>query len=41
MLEEDEVALALAEHYVVEARHLLSDHLAKIARLKFEGKETE
>ena len=41
MLEEDEVALALAEHYVVEARRLLSDHLAKIARLKFEGKETE
>jgi hypothetical protein len=40
MLEEDEVALALAEHYVVEVRRLLSDHLAKIARLKSEGKET-
>jgi hypothetical protein len=40
MLEEDEVALALAEHYVIEARRLLSDHLAKIARLKSEGKET-
>jgi hypothetical protein len=39
MLEEDEVALALAEHYVIEARRL-SDHLAKIARLKSEGKET-
>ena len=40
MLEQDEVALALAEHYVVEVRRLLSDHLAKIARLKSEGKET-
>jgi hypothetical protein len=40
MLEEDEVALALVEHYVIEARRLLSDHLAKIARLKSEGKET-
>jgi hypothetical protein len=38
MLEEDEVALALAD--VIEARRLLSDHLAKIARLKSEGKET-
>jgi hypothetical protein len=39
MLEEDEVALTLAEHCVIEARRLLSDHLAKIARLKSEGKE--
>jgi hemerythrin-like domain-containing protein len=39
-LEEDEVALMLVEHYVIEARRLLSDHLAKIARLKSEGSET-
>jgi hypothetical protein len=40
MLEEQEIALARAELHVVEARGRRSDHLAKIARLKADGKDT-
>jgi hypothetical protein len=39
MLEEEEVALARAELHVIEARGRRSDHLAKIARLKADGKD--
>jgi hypothetical protein len=38
--EEDEIALMFAGQYVDQARQLLADHLAKIARLKSQGKET-
>ena len=38
--EEDEIALMLAGQYVDQARQLLADHLAKIARRKSQGKET-
>ena len=37
MLEEKELALARAELHVIEARGRVSDHLAKIARLKGHG----
>ena len=40
MLEEQEIALARAELHFVEARGRRSDHLAKIARLKADGKDT-
>jgi hypothetical protein len=40
MLEEEEIALARAELHVIEARGRRSDHLAKIARLKTDGKDT-
>jgi hypothetical protein len=40
MAEEDEIALMFAGQYVDQARQLLADHLAKIARLKSQGKET-
>ena len=39
MLEEAEIALARAELHVIEARGRLSDHLAKIARLKGSGED--
>ena len=38
--EEDEIALMFAGQYVDQARQLLADHLAKIGRLKSQGKET-
>jgi hypothetical protein len=40
MAEEDEIALMFAVEYVEQPRQLLADHLAKIARLKSQGKET-
>ena len=40
MAEEDEIALMFAGQYVDQARQQLADHLAKIARLKSQGKET-
>ena len=36
----DEIALMFAGQYVDQARQLLADRLAKIARLKSQGKET-
>ena len=38
--EEDEIALMFAGQYVDQARQLLADDSAKIARLKSQGKET-
>ena len=38
MLEEEEIALARAELHVIEARGRRSDPLAKMARLKTDGK---
>lgn len=40
MLEDKEVALARAELHLIEARGRLSDQMAKIARLKSDGKDT-
>jgi hypothetical protein len=40
MLEEKELALARADHHVVEARGFLLDHKVKVARLKSLGENS-